>query len=200
MDGIYRKLLKIPLLSGVSYQRMLDMIGHTHLHFIKHHAGHVIMMPGEPCESLYILMDGSAEVCIERGNHTLKYTLTGPDVLFATSMFGRQTRIPGLVTARTEVSVVTISKNEYLQILRSDDIFLLNLMNLLSAAAQRANDISTVDIDDDGHSVLRSLTYATVPSGATDILATLQHRDGLTVLEAKNQAALTSGEELIGEK
>lgn len=152
MDSIFDSLMELPLFNGVSKEKMAHMAGKAKLHFLKYLPGEVIFRAGQQCTEIAFILSGSVRICIENpdGRFSVSQTLDAKDVISPEFLFGRVTNYPGNVTALDTVSVLLISKADYVNILNSDSIFLFNYLNLLSMNAQKAVEgilaVSTGDI------------------------------------------------------
>lgn len=67
-------------------------------------------------------------------------TLDAPEILSPDFFFGRTTRYPGTVTAIDQCGIMQIDKQDYLEIINSDSVFLFNFLNIISMDAQLATD------------------------------------------------------------
>ncbi|MCM1028591.1 MAG: cyclic nucleotide-binding domain-containing protein [Alloprevotella sp.] len=138
MDSIFETLISLPLLKGISPDRLHHIVSATPLHFLKYLDREPIIQPDDPISHLTFLINGAVRV--STANHTgrfaVSHTLKAPDVIIPDFLFGRSTVSPSMVSALGSAGVVKIAKADYLNMLRSDEILLLNYLNLLSAAAQ----------------------------------------------------------------
>ena len=147
MDQMYQLLMGLPLFSGVTYEKMLEIIGNTKFHFLKFLGGETFIAEGEQCTHIKFIISGKVRVSI--ANHdrrfTVSQTLTAPDVVAPEYIFGRSTVYPCSVVALEPTGVLQISKADYMKILNSDPIFLINYLNLLSMNAQKSSRRHSVD-------------------------------------------------------
>ena len=74
------------------------------------------------------------------GRFKVSQTLTSPDVICPDFLFGRDTRYPVEVVAIDTVAIVQVNKQDFLDILNADRIFLFNYLNMISMNAQKAVD------------------------------------------------------------
>lgn len=142
MENMYEVLISLPLFAGVSYERMLEVVGSTKFHFLKYMPGEVFIRPGEPCTHLKFIISGSARLSIANSDErfVVSQTLEAPNVIAPDYIFGRSTVYPCTATAITRTGILQIAKADYLKILNSDSIFLFNFLNNLSMNAQKAVD------------------------------------------------------------
>ncbi len=179
MDQMYQLLMGLPLFSGVTYEKMLEIIGNTKFHFLKFLGGETFIAEGEQCTHIKFIISGKVRVSI--ANHdrrfTVSQTLTAPDVVAPEYIFGRSTVYPCSVVALEPTGVLQISKADYMKILNSDPIFLINYLNLLSMNAQKAVDgilsIATGSLEERIAFWIVALTQR----GGSDITMTCRQRD-----------------------
>lgn len=137
---MFEILMGLPLFKGVSHERMAKTVGSSKFHFLKYLPGETIYRAGDPCVDLTFVISGSVRVKIVNPDDrfAVSQTINAPDVIAPEFLFGKITRYPGTVTAIDTTGLLRISKNDYMQILNSDTVFLLNYLNLLSMNAQKA--------------------------------------------------------------
>lgn len=138
MESIYDTLMSLPLINGVSPDRLNKIVSSTPLHFLKYLDGQTVIEAGESMTHLSFLINGSVRVTTsnETGRFSVGYTLSAPDVLVPDFLFGRSTCSPSTVKAIDTAGLIKIAKADYVAMLRSDKVLLFNYLNLLSAAAQ----------------------------------------------------------------
>lgn len=140
MDSIFDVLADIPLFRGVTHERIAQIVGTARFHFLKYSAGDTIMSAGEACTHVLFVIAGKVRVMISNTDDRFRIsqTLAAPDVVSPDFLFGSSTVYPGTVVAEENVSIVRVSKSDYVKILSSDDIFLFNFLNYLSMNAQKS--------------------------------------------------------------
>lgn len=140
MDSMFQTLVKIPLFSGVSQERMAEVIEKAKFHFLKYTPGNDITLAGQNITHLNFIIGGSVRLSI-RGidqGFSIESSLTAPDVIAPDFLFGRHTEYPCTAAAIDTVSILSVSKTDYLDMLQRDRIFLLNYLNTLSMNAQKS--------------------------------------------------------------
>lgn len=139
---MYQTLMGLPLFAGVTYARLSEVISKAKFHFLKFPAGEPIAQPGEPCTHVMLILSGQVQMCETNrdGRFKLSFTLRGPEVVAPQFMFGKNPTYPYLVTATEPTAVLKISKTDYINILRSDEVFLYNYLNIISMSSQKAVD------------------------------------------------------------
>lgn len=179
MDKMYELLMGLPLFSGVTKERMLEVVGKTKFHFLKYSAGETIVLPGQTCTHLKFIISGSVKSSITNadGRFVVTQTLTAPAVIAPEYIFGRVTIYPCKVVTLETSSILQIEKSEYIKILNSDPIFLFNFLNQLSMSAQKAVDgvlaVATGNLEERIAFWIVALTQR----GASDITLSCRQRD-----------------------
>lgn len=137
---MYDILADLPLFKGVSRERMEKTVGAAKFHFLKYSPGELIFQAGQKCDEMAFILSGTVKIAIDNpdGRFSVSQMIKGPDVISPEFLFGKITTYPGTVTAVDTVSILRISKADYLNILVSDQVFLLNFANQLSMSAQKS--------------------------------------------------------------
>lgn len=142
MDSMFERLLTLPLFRGVTQERMSEIVGKNKFHFLKYLPGNTFISAGERCTHLKFMLAGAARVTIsnDSGRFKVSQTLTAPDVVFPDFLFGIATTYPCSAEALEPVNILQVDKNDYLNILTSDSVFMFNYLNYLSTNAQKTID------------------------------------------------------------
>ncbi len=179
MDSMFDLLSEIPLFRGVTRERIAQTVGSTKFHFLKYNAGQTVAVTGENCTHLQIILSGKVRVSIANsdGRLVVEQTLSGPDVIVPDFLFGPVTVCPATVTALEEASVIKISKNDYVKILSSDNIFMYNYLNYLSMNAQKCVEGVLAMTSGSIEERLAMWIIALTQPGGTDITVTCKQRD-----------------------
>lgn len=142
MDSMFQTLMQMPLFHGVSYNKLSEIIGKHRFHFLKYADREKIISAGETCTHLSTIVSGKARVTICSPDERVKVsqTLEAPEPIAPDFFFGRTTRYPASVAAIGECGIMQIEKNDYIEIINSDRVFLFNYLNMLSINAQLSTD------------------------------------------------------------
>lgn len=138
MDSMFEILMGVPLFHGVTYQKMSEIIGKHRFHFLKYDDGQQIIGAGEQCTHMKTIVSGKVRVSVSNSDNRVRVsqTLEAPDIIAPDFFFGKTTRYPASVCALGPCGIMQIDKNDYLDIINSDSVFLFNFLNLLSVNAQ----------------------------------------------------------------
>ncbi len=139
---MYEILMSLPLLRGASHDKISEIAEKAKFHFLKYLPGEQIIRAGEPCTHIKFVISGAVRAVVANtdGRFRVAMTLSAPEVIAPDFLFGRHTIYPADVTATEAASILQISKNDYLRILNTDQVFLFNFLNGLSTNAQKAVD------------------------------------------------------------
>lgn len=139
-NSMYDTLLGLPLFHGVTRERISQVVEKTKFHFLKYLEGGEFIREGEQCTHLTFMLSGSARVTV--ANHERRFavsqTLSAPNVVAPDFLFGLETNYPCSAVALEPTSILKIDKPDWLTILNSDPIFMLNYLNCLSMNAQKS--------------------------------------------------------------
>lgn len=142
LNSMYENLMRLPLFNGVSYNRISEIVGNTRLAFMKFLSGERIVSAGDPCTRLMFVIGGKVRLAVRNSSDRfiVSQTLESPSVVSPDFLFGRNTLFPASVTAIDTVSIMEIEKNDFINIIRNDEVCLFNYLNYISTNAQKAVD------------------------------------------------------------
>ena len=136
---IYDQLLQFPLFQGMSHDDLEIVAGHIRFGFMKVSAGKRIVTAGDPCSQLYFVISGLVKVehFADDGRFSVMEHMSAPYVIQQEAIFGYYQRYTRSVTAQTDVSLLTIDKEEMLRLLEDFLVFRLNLVNHYATQTQK---------------------------------------------------------------
>lgn len=140
MESMYDKLMELPLFQGVSREKLSILIEKTPFHFVKYNQGQQIISANDICTHIRFVVSGDVRIDISSTNKrvVVSETLSGPDVIGADYLFGRNTFYPFSATALTDCGILQIVKADFIEILMSDKVFMFNMLNILSRNSQKS--------------------------------------------------------------
>ena len=198
MDSMYEILMGLPLFQGVSHNRISELIEKIKFHFLKYLNNDKILDSGDPCNNLKFLISGSVRLETKNLNKRLKVsqTISAPNVIGAEYLFGRTTNLPYSVSAAPDAGILQIEKADYLTILKSDIVFLFNMLNYLSAHSQKPTEAALSLTSGSGAERfafwVTSLTYR----NSKDIVIEGKQKDFYTMLGVQRSAFINTLEDL----
>lgn len=136
---MYETLMDLPLFKGVGKDHISAFLEKTSVEFTVHHPGETILEPGTTVEDLKFIISGNVNIMHSLPGEDIMVTEhSGPArVLGADRLFGIFREADARVVAQTKCSVMTFGKAQYLALVNTDRIYMLNLLNYLSVRAQR---------------------------------------------------------------
>lgn len=142
MATMYETIMDLPLFKGVSEEQISAFLEKTNVNFINYKAGDKIISKGDRCSHIKYLIKGETLSRTSNTTDTLKISeLKQPgSVFFPDRLFGMDTKFPAEVEAVGDVSILQFSKEQYMTLLQTDEIYLLNFLNYLSLHSQRPVD------------------------------------------------------------
>lgn len=179
MDSMYEFLMELPLFKGVSFNRLSEVIGSTKFHFLKYLDGEPIVEAGQLCTHIKFVISGAVRMTTVSSDSRMRIqqTLKAPDVIAPDFLFGRFTHYPCSATAIGRTGILQIDKLDFMKILNTDSVFLINFLNTLSINAQK----SVIGVLALSHGSLEERiafwVVALTQRGATDIALQCKQRD-----------------------
>lgn len=139
MAEMHKILMNLPLFQGISREQAFRLMEKVHLEFVSFNQGSALLDESGTVDSLSFILSGRAQ-CLWRNSHGLiviRYTLGSGSVLGVHHLFGMERRPSVIPFALEKVSVMRVSKDQYLGLLEQNRIYLLNALNYLSYSVQR---------------------------------------------------------------
>ena len=135
----YNRLVLLPLFQGMSRNELHQVVAHTKLGFLKVAQGRTAYCEGEHYTAIPMLTDGTliARARADNGTYTLEETVNAPAIIEPERLFGLTQHFSRTYTAHTACRFVNLTKAEVLRLATHHDIFLLNLLNIVSTHTQR---------------------------------------------------------------
>ena len=139
MASMYETIMDLPLFKGVGKDQVSQFLEKTPLSFTNYSDGEEISTAGEDVKMIKFIISG--EVSIRQKLDSLNLTveeISGSErVLGADRLFGISTGYPFTIVAHGKASIMQFKKEQYVNLLYSDRIYMLNFFNYLSLRAQR---------------------------------------------------------------
>lgn len=144
MATMYETIMDLPLFKGVSKDHVSMFLEKTNLHFENFKADDIIVKPGEMVTGLKYVIKGSVATIYINDIDGMRVSSVSSigTVIGAGRLFGRHPRSRCTIKALSQTSIMEFSKEQYVNLLNSDPIYLLNFFNYLSLHCQRSVDIA----------------------------------------------------------
>lgn len=139
MASMYEMLMDLPLFKGVGKDQISNFLEKTNINFLNYHDTEILVECGDPVKMVRFVMTGRVRII-----HPLKSAAISVEeiagfgrVLGAERLFGMTTGFPYRAVSLGKTSIMEFSKEQYVNLLHSDRIYILNFFNYLSSRAQR---------------------------------------------------------------
>lgn len=198
MSSMYEILMDMPLFQGISHSKISELIEKIKFNFLKYLNNEQFISANDNCQQLKFLISGKAKIELYNRNKRIRVTecITGSNVIGAEYLFGKTTAYPYNVYADPEAGILQIEKADYLKILKSDSIFLFNMLNYLSRNSQTPMEavlsLTSGSIAERLAFWITSLTY----KNATDIVIHSKQKDMYTMLGIQRSSFMATLNEL----
>lgn len=136
------KLLNTPLFQGISKSDLHIIVGHTKFGFGKYNPGETIAKAGEQCTSMIFLLNGTLKVTSKAVDNSYSITeyISAPMQIQPERLFGMHQIYTSTFSAQSVCNTLSLMKSEVTHLCDNFDVFRINLINLLAAGTQKAED------------------------------------------------------------
>ena len=136
---MYDILLSLPLFQGMTTADFNSLLLKIRLDFVKYAPQETIINEGDRCQSLAFLLNGTILSSREGagGRYMFSENIEAPQLIEPYSMFGRAGTYLRTYTARTECSLLMVSKQYIYTEFGKYNICRMNLLNILSGKVQQ---------------------------------------------------------------
>lgn len=143
MASMYETIMELPLFKGIGEEQLSLMLEKTSVEFLKFEEGDIIAEAKEKVKAIDFILGGRVRQTYKLDNYALGIDeiLGKGAVIGALHIFGMETTYTSDSLALNRVSLMRITKKDYMNIIKSDKIYLLNFVNYLSAASQKTSSI-----------------------------------------------------------
>lgn len=143
MSTMYETIMSLPLIKGISYTRVSEFLEKTHIKFLGFSETTPLIAQSEECKYIYFIIKGRARITsplTALPHISIRHTLTEGQLIGAENLFGLSTISSSDVSVEAGTNLLRLSKQNYFELLRSDNIYLLNFLNYLSAQSQKTRE------------------------------------------------------------
>ena len=166
---MYHMLMRLPLFQGMNREDLFCVLEQTTFHFRCFEEGKIIYHQGEPCSELTFLMNGTLVADTQATYANLSFTerLSTYMPIEPQSLFGRRPNYKSNYVAQSEVSLLSISKQEVYHLFETYEIFRINLLNILCSKVENLHERlwSIAPHDLEGRMVLFVQSLCATPQG-----------------------------------
>lgn len=139
MASMYEMLMDLPLFKGVGKDQISYFLEKTNIDFLNYPDSATVVDSGDPVKMIKFVISGRVRIIhpLDSASISVEEIAGFGRVLGAERLFGITTGYPYRVEALGKTSVMEFSKEQYVNLLHSDRIYILNFFNYLSLRAQR---------------------------------------------------------------
>ncbi len=198
MDNMFDKLLYLPLFQGVSHERLSATVEKVPFHFLKFKRGDKIIDRGDECTHVRFIISGRVRMVYESRSlkFSISHELVGPEVIAPDYLFGLDTCYPFTLKAIEECGILQVSKNDYVEMLQSDKVFVYNILNYLSRNSQlfKSQMLNAEQVSVTERLVMTVAGFTSQKS--QNIVLEFRQRDLCRILGARRPALISTLQEL----
>ena len=175
MNSMYETIMELPLFKGIGVDQVSLMLEKTSFDFLNFDKDDILIRPSDKMAYIDFILKGEVAIshCIDKIGICVKEIAGVGRALGAIRLFGLNTQFSCEAKAISQVSVLRISKEQYFNLLLTDRIYILNLLNYLSAASQKPLDFISSIKDNSIFSRLSTLVsiFSSAKSSQMELLA-----------------------------
>lgn len=177
MYSIYEKIMNLSLFKGLSYDSISLFVAKTPLTFSKYEVGDVIINPDCACKSVKCLMSGKVNLSVTVCMGHLKISQTLPEgiVIGLDHLYGMDTDYGITVSALESCSIMEFDKKQLMDLLKDNQLIMINYLNYLSLNAQINIDILKTNILTTPLDRLKYIVEVTTRNKAEEIILESGH-------------------------
>lgn len=179
MASMYDTIMELPLFKGIGEEQLSAMLEKTSMEFLKFDEGDVVNPSDSKVETVDFILSGRIRQTYQLENFPIAIDeiLGKGGLLGALHLFGINTMAPATATALGRVSIMRMQKLQYMNVLQSDNIYLLNFVNFLSAAAQKSPDLFIGIGEASIMRTLKAVAFSIVSRAAETIIVAGKDKD-----------------------
>ena len=143
MSSMYDKIMDLPLFKGIGEEMLSQMLEKTSVEFLKFTDNDLIHKNGEEVGGLDFVLNGHLSIShkIKDFEINVEEKVGEGEVIGACNLFGLYNNYTADIIAEGLVNIMRIYKNDYISILMSDKIYMLNYVNYICASTQKKTNL-----------------------------------------------------------
>lgn len=132
------EISKCPLFLGIPPERVDDLLSQIFYQTKKYTSGEIIAYQDENVEHLMIVVSGLVHGVMNdiSGKALIIEELSPPKPLATAFIFGKENKFPVNIISQSDSVIIKIPKSEVLKMMKIEEKFLLNFINIISGRAQ----------------------------------------------------------------
>lgn len=144
MTPMYQIIKELPLFKGLSSNQISNLLEKTPIDFSQYEKGDIVCAKNEEINTLKCLIGGSVTIrhsVLAHDHLVISETIEAPAIIEGEKLFGMNKTLNSDIECTEKASIMQLSKDQYLRLLQSDEIYLINYLNYLSIRAQSVSRI-----------------------------------------------------------
>ncbi len=156
---MYDILMQLPVFQGISADQLTEIIEKIPFHFSHCEKDDVILRRGESCDCITFILSGSVRMTSPSfdGRISTVQDFAAPYTMPFYNLFGAETHLHDTVVALEYTGIMQLDKTNFLKVLQSNKILLINVLNMLSTHAQKQH--KALDFGGEADPVLRLASW-----------------------------------------
>ena len=132
--GRFYDILDFSLFEGVNKKEISDFLNTASKKISSYRKGDIVVFQDSLCKSLSLLCQGTllAKMTNSEGKEIVIEHLAAPEILAPAFIYGTENRFPVTLQAEDDVIVWSLSKEEFLRMMETDDALLRNFLRQIS--------------------------------------------------------------------
>jgi len=176
---MFELFLQLPVFQGMSHSQLTEIMGKIPFDFRQYLSGELIQESGVVSDGVLSLLQGAVRQTTPAFGRRIfiEQSFSAPYTMPFYSLFGAETRTISSLRAQSQVGAMWVDKPHFLEMLRQNDIMLLNAMNMLSTHAQKQHVAMEYTGMEDSSLRLASWLLAFTDKRAEEILVQASDKD-----------------------
>ena len=136
---MYDILLQLPLFQGLSQEQLTLIIEKIPFHFRKFRSNEYLIHEGDECKDIIFILSGRVRMITPtfKTSILIAEDFVAPYTVPFTSFFGSDTTSRCSIYAQGQVGAMVLDKTNFLNLIERNRVMLVNVLNILSANAQK---------------------------------------------------------------
>jgi CRP-like cAMP-binding protein len=177
---MFTKLQQCILFKGLTEDQLLELFSTISHKENTYYKDDIVAHSEDECRSLLIVLEGSVKgEMVDFSGKTIKIEdIESPRTLAPAFLFGKNNRYPVTIVANNKATILSISKDTFIELMMSDKRILTNYLNSIS---NRAQFLSTK---------IRFLSFQTIKGKIAHYLLQLRQKvqnDSITIPKSQNE-------------
>lgn len=132
--GRFYDILDFTLFEGVNKDGIAEFLKNASNKISSYKKGGIVVLQDSVCKSLLLLCQGTllAKMTNAEGKEIVIEHLSAPEILAPAFIYGTENRFPVTLQAEDEVIIWSLSKDDFLKMMETDDALLRNFLRQIS--------------------------------------------------------------------